>query len=146
MLQKHKRILILLTALVYVYSVCPILCATFEEKVCHNTPQEILTGDIGTESTCCQKADTDAARESDTSSENGKLCCTLNLELIPPDDTHNRDNVRESSGQHLVSTVPSAVIPPISPAKLPQLLSLPTLYVSPPNCTISRRGPPYTHV
>ena len=146
MLQKHKHVLILLMALVYVYSVCPFLCATFEEKVCHNTPQEMLTGDTGTESTCCQKANTDAAGESDTSSENGKLCCPPDLELIPPDDTHNRDNVRESSEQHLVSTVPSAVIPSISPAKLLKLPSLSTLCTSPPNCTISRRGPPYTHV
>ena len=142
MLQKHKHILILLTALVYVYSVCPFLCATFEEKVYHNTSQEMLTGDAG----CCQKATTDATGESDTASENGKLCCTPELQLILPDDAPNRVNVRELSGQYFVFTVPPASIPSISQAKLLHLPPLPTLYISPPNCTISRRGPPYTHV
>ncbi len=142
MLQKHKHILILLTALVYVYSVCPFLCATFEEKVCHNTSQEMLTGDAG----CCQKATTDATGESDTASENGKLCCTPVLELILLDDTPNRVNVRELSGQYFVFTVPLVAIPSISQARLPRFLSLPALYTSTPNCTISRRGPPYTHV
>ena len=140
MFQKHKHTLILLTALVYVYSVCPFLCATFEEKLCHNTSQEMLTGDAG----CCQKATTDATGESDSSSENGKLCCTPELELILLDDAPNRVNVRELSGQYFVFAVPA--IPSISQAKLLHLLPLPILYTSTPNCTISRRGPPYTHV
>ena len=105
MLQKHQQVLILLVGLLYVYSVCPLLCATVEQKFCQGVPQKVLNGVTETHA-CCQSTKTDAAGEAETPSESGKSCCATDLELVLPDDRHNTHEFRESMDPSLVSILP----------------------------------------
>ena len=143
MLQKHRQVLILLVGLLYIYSVCPLLCAAFEQKFCHDAPQNVMSGATETQLTCCQKSKTGAAGEAETPSESDKLCCATNLEIVLPDDRHNRSEFRESIGQSLVSILPFSATLSITPRESLQILpgSLITTFF--PDYALSRRGPPY---
>ena len=143
MLQKHRQILILLAALLYVYSVCPFLCAAFEQKFCHDTSQKVLGGDTGTRSTCCQAAQTGAAGEAESPSESSKLCCSTDLELVFPDDRHNVHGSRELIGQCLVSILPISATLSVAPRESFQVLSEPLISAFFPDTSLSRRGPPF---
>ena len=138
MLQKHRQILILLVGLLYGYSVCPFLCAVLEQRFCHDRSQEVLGGDTGTHSTCCQSTKTDTAGEAENSSESGKLCCSKHLELVLPDDTHES---RESIAQSFVSILPISTTGFVATwgfFKVPPTLSS-ALF---PAHSLTRRGPP----
>lgn len=139
MLQKHRQVLILLVGLLYIYSVCPLLCATFEQKFCHDTSQKILSGDTGTHSTCCQSTNT--AGEAENSSESGKLCCSKDLELVIPDDRYDTHESRESIEQSLISILPISATVPVATwesFKVPPTL-FSTLFSA---HSLTRRGPP----
>ena len=144
MLQKHRQILILLAGLLYVYSVCPFLCATLEQKSCHKVHQKVLVGDTATRSTCCQITETDAAGDAETPSESGNPCCSKDLELVLPDDRYNAHELNESIEQSLVSILPISVTLPVTPWKsfknFPAPL-IPTLFL---DHSLSHRGPPFT--
>ena len=142
MLQKHRQVLILLVGLLYIYSVCPFICAVSEQKFCHDAPQNVMSGATETQSTCCQKSKTGAAGETETPSESGKLCCETNLELVLPDDRHNMSEFRESIGQSLVSILPISVTLFIAPRESFQILPGPLSTTFFPDHSISRRGPP----
>ena len=142
MLQKHRQVLILLVGLLYVYSVCPLLCATFEQKFCHDASQKVLSGVNETHLTCCQSAKTGTSSEAETPSESGKPCCSTNLELVLPDDRHNTHEFRESIEQPLVSILPISATLPVSTResfKVPPFL-FSTLF---PDHSLTRRGPPF---
>ena len=117
MLQKHQHILILLVGLLYIYSICPLLCATLEQKSCHSASQEVLMGDTEPRSTCCQITKTDAAGDAEIPSENGKPCCSKGLELVLPDDRYNTHEFRESIEQSLVSILPLSVTLSVAPSE-----------------------------
>ena len=142
MLQKHRQIFILLVGLVYVYSVCPFLCAAFEQKFCHDTSQKMLSRATETGSTCCQRAEAGAAGEAETPSESRNLCCLIDLELVDPKDTHSKDNVRESVGQPLVSILPFSTTLPVAQAELFNIRQAPLITIFFANHSLSRRGPP----
>ena len=144
MLRKHRQILILLVGLLYVYSVCPFLCATLEQKSCHSVPQKVLVGDAETRSTCCQSTQTNAAGEAETPSESGKPCCSKGLELVLPDDRYNTHELRESIEQPLVSILPLSVTLPIAPWELFENSLVPLTSTFFPDHSLSRRGPPFT--
>ncbi len=143
MLQKHRQILILLVGLLYVYSVCPFLCATLEQKSCHDIPQTVLSRDTETRSPCCQSTETDAAGEAETPSESDNPCCSKDLELVLPDDRYNTQKLNESIEQSLVSILPISVTLPVTPWKsfknFPAPLT-PTLFL---DHSLSHRGPPF---
>lgn len=142
MLQKHRQVLILLVGLLYVYSVCPLLCAAFEQKFCHNGSQEVLSGVTEIHATCCQSAKTAAAGTAETPSESGKPCCSTDLELVLPDDRHNTQESRELIEQSLVSILPiSATLSVVSRESL-QILRLPLTATFFPDHSLTRRGPP----
>ena len=144
MLGKHQQILILLMGLLYVYSVCPFLCATLEQKSCHDTPQRILSGDTDTQSTCCQSTKASTAGEAETPSESHNSCCSKGLELVFPDDRYNTHESRESIEQSLVSILPiSATLPVISSESFENSLALLTSTFFPDH-PLSHRGPPLT--
>ncbi len=141
MLRKHQQILILLVGLLYVYSVCPLLCAAFEQKFCHDASQKVLSGVTETHSTCCQSTKTDAAGEAETPSESGKLCCSKDLELVLPDDRYDTHESRKLIDHSLVSILPVSVTLPVVPwesFKVPPTL-FSTLFS---DHSLTRRGPP----
>ncbi len=140
MLQKHRQVLILIVGLLYIYSVCPFLCATFEQKFCHDTSQKVLSGETGTRPTCCQAGTTD---EAESPSESGKLCCSTDLELVFPDDRHNVHESRELIEQSLVSILPISTTLPVSSRASFQVLSEPLTSAFFPHNSLSRRGPPF---
>ena len=143
MFRKHRQVLILLVGLLYVYSVCPFLCAAFEQKFCHDAPQDVLSEGPETRSICCQSAKTRSASETETPSESGKSCCATDLELVLPDSRDNTPEFRELSGQSLVAILPiSATLPVISQEsfKISSILFVSTLF---PDHPLTRRGPPF---
>ena len=142
MLKKHRQVLILLVGLLYVYSVCPLLCAALEQKFCHNVPQKVLSEDAETVSTCCQRTQTDGTGEAETPSESGKVCCSKDLELVRPDDRHNTSEFRESLDPSIVSILPLSATLPVAhheSFKVPPEPLISTFFV---NHSLSRRGPP----
>ena len=142
MLQKHRQVLILLVGLLYVYSVCPLLCAAFEQKFCHDASQKVVSGVTEIHSTCCQSTKTGTSGEAETPSESGKLCCSKDLELVLPDDRYDTHESRESIEQSLVSILPiSATLPVFTREsfKVPPLL-FSTLFL---DHSLTRRGPPF---
>ena len=142
MLQKHRQVLILLVGLLYVYSVCPLLCSAFEQKFCYSGPQEVLNGDTKVQSSCCRSSKADGAGETETPLESGKLCCSTNLELVIPEDRHNTSEFRELMGQSLVSILPISATLPITPLESFQTLHGPLISTFFPDHSLSRRGPP----
>ena len=142
MLQRHRQVLILLVGLLYVYSVCPLLCSAFEQKFCYSEPQEILDGDTKVRSSCCQSPKTDTADRAETPSESGPLCCSTNLELVLPEDRHNTSEFRELIGQLLVSILPISATLPITPSESFQMLRAPLISTFFPDYSLSYRGPP----
>lgn len=143
MLQKHRRVLILLIGLLYVYSVCPLLCAAFEQEFCHDTSQKMLSGDTETRSACCQVAKTCTAGEAESPSESSKSCCPTDLELVFPDDRHNVHESRELIDQYFVSALPISATLPVFPKESFQVLSVPLISAFFPDNSLSRRGPPF---
>ena len=142
MLQKHRQVLILLVGLLYVYSVCPLLCSAFDQKFCYSGPQEVLNGNTEVRSSCCQSSKAGASGETETPPESGKLCCSTNLELVIPEDRHNMSEFRELVGQSLVSTLPISATLPITPLESFQALHVPLISTFFPDHSLSRRGPP----
>ena len=144
MLQKHQQILILIVGLLYIYSICPLLCATLEQKSCHSASQKVLMGDTEPRSTCCQSPKTDATGDAETPSESGKPCCSKGLELVLPDDRYNTHEFRESIEQSLVSILPLSVTLPIAPWELLNNSPAPLVSTFFPSHSLSYRGPPFT--
>lgn len=143
MLQKHRQILILLVGLLYVHSVCPFLCATLEQKSCHDVPQRVLSGDTDTPSTCCQSATTGAAGDADMPSESDNLCCSKDLELVFPDDRYSAHELRESIEQSLVSILPISATLPVTPWESFKNSPAPLTSAFFPDHPLSHRGPPF---
>ena len=138
MLKKHRRVLILLIGLLYVYSVCPLLCATFEQKLCHDAPQ-----DTQTRGTCCQGTRTDTAGGTENSSDNGQTCCSTHLEFVFPDDRPSTSEFREIVGQSIVSVLPISATLPVALQEsfdtAPSILLISTLFR---DHSLTHRGPP----
>ena len=143
MLTKHRHILILLIGLLYMYSVCPFLCATSEQKSCHTVPQKVLVGDTETRSTCCQRTQTSTAGEAETPSESGESCCSKGLELVFPDDRYNTHESRESMEQSLVSILPISATLPVIPWESFKNSPAPLTSTFFPDHPLSHRGPPF---
>ena len=144
MLAKHRHILILLVGLLYIYSVCPFLCATLEQKSCHTVLPEVLSGDTETQSTCCQITKTGAAGDVDAPSESGDPCCSKGLELVFPDDRYNIHESRELLEQSLVSILPISVTLPVTPWESFKNSPAPLTSTFFPDHALSHRGPPFT--
>lgn len=143
MLQKHRQVLILLVGLLYVYSVCPFICAAFEQKFCHDAPQEGLSEATETRATCCQITKTGTAGETETPSESGKPCCATDLELVLPDSRDNIPEFRELIGQSLVSILPISATLPVAPQESFKTSSIPLVSTLFPDHPLTRRGPPF---
>ena len=143
MLQRHRQVLILLVGLLYVYSICPFLCATFEQKFCHDVSQEVLSKNTGIHSICCQRTQSSGAGEAETPSESNKPCCSTDLELVIPDDRHNTSEFRELIGQSLVSILPISATSPVASRESFQTLPVPLISTFFPDHPLSRRGPPF---
>ena len=143
MLQKHRQVLILLVGLLYVYSVCPFICAAFEQKFCHDAPQEGLSKATETRATCCQSTKTGTAGETETPSENSKPCCATDLELVLPDIRDNTPEFRELIGQSLVSILPISATLPVAPQESFKTSSVPLVSTLFPDHPLTRRGPPF---
>ena len=144
MLTKHRQILILIVGLLYIYSICPFLCATLEQKSCHSVPQKVLIGDTETRSTCCQSIKTGAAAEAETPSGSSKPCCSKGLELVLPDDRYNMHELRESIDQSFVSILPISVTLPVAPWESFKNSPAPLTSTFFPDHSLSHRGPPFT--
>ena len=144
MLRKHQQILILLVGLLYVHSVCPFLCATLEEKSCHDAPQRVLSGDTDTRSTCCQGTQTSRAGEAETPSGSDNSCCSKDLELVFPDDRYSAHELRESIEQSFVSILPISVTLPATPWESFKNSPVPLTSIFFPDHSLSHRGPPFT--
>ncbi len=143
MFKKHKRVLILLVGLLYVYSVCPLLCATFEGKLCHDAPQGMTHADIETHATCCQNLQTNTTADTENSSDSGKTCCATHVAFVFPDDRPNTSESREVVGQSIVSVLPISATLPVAPQEafntVHSILLIPTLF---PDHSVTHRGPP----
>ncbi len=143
MLQKHRQVLILLVGLLYVYSVCPFLCAAFEQKFCHDTPQKVLSEDTEARAICCQNTKTGTAGETKTPSESSKSCCATDLELVLPDIRDNIPEFRDLIGQSLVSILPISATLPVAPEESLKTSSIPLVSTLFPDHPLTRRGPPF---
>ena len=143
MLKKHKQVLILLVGLLYIYSVCPLLCASFEQKLCHDAPQDMVQADTETRATCCRSPQTDTTSDTENSSDNSETCCTTHLEFVFPDDRPNTSESREVVGQSIVSVLPISATLPVAPQeslnRVPSIHLISTLF---PDHSLIRRGPP----
>ena len=143
MLKKHKRVLILIIGLLYIYSVCPLLCATFEQKLCHDTPQDGVHEATEPRATCCQRTQTDTAGDTGNSSDSGETCCSTHVAFVFPDDRPNTSEFREIIGQSIVSVLPISTILPVAPQEssntVPPVLLISTLFR---DYSLIRRGPP----
>ena len=144
MLKKHRQVLILIVGLLYIYSVCPLLCAAFEQNFCHDASQEMLSGDTGTRGTCCQNTQTNTPDKTEKPSESGKSCCSTDLELILRDDRHNTHELRESIAQSLVSILPISTSVSVTASELCRIRPVPLTAAFFPDNSLSRRGPPFT--
>ena len=144
MLAKHQQTLILLVGLLYVHSVCPFLCATLEQKSCHDAPQRVLSGDTGTQSTCCQRTKTSTAGEAEIPSESDNSCCSKDLELVFPDDRSNTKELRKSIEQSHVSILPISATLSVAPLESFQVFPIPLTSTFFPDHPLSHRGPPFT--
>ena len=143
MLQKHRQVLILLVGLLYVYSVCPFICATFEQKFCHDAPQEGLNKATEARAICCQSTQTGTAGETETPSESGKPCCATDLELVLPDIRDNTPEFRDLIGQSLVSILPISATLPVASQESFETSSIPLVSTLFPDHPLTRRGPPF---
>jgi len=143
MFRKYQQVLILLVGLLYVYSVCPFLCAAFEQKFCHDTPQEVLSENTEARAICCQSTQTGTAGETEMPSESGKLCCVPDLELVLPDIRDNIPEFRELIGQSLVSMFPTSAALPVAPEESFKISSVPLISTLFPDHPLTRRGPPF---
>ena len=143
MLRKHRQVLILLVGLLYVYSVCPFLCAAFEQKLCHGASQNVLSKNTEVRAICCQSPQTGAAGETETPSESGKLCCATDLELVLPDSRDNTPELRELIGHSLVSMLPISATLPIAPQESFKISAIPFVSTLFPDHPLTRRGPPF---
>ena len=142
MFQKHRQVLILLVGLLYIYSVCPLLCAAFEQKFCDTVFQKALRGDTGTHLTCCQSTKTDTADGAESPSESGKSCCSKDLELVLPDDRYDAHESRELIQHALVSMLPISATSPVAAS---ESFKIPPTFFSTlfPDHPLTRRGPPF---
>lgn len=143
MLQKHRQVLIVLLGLLYVYSICPFLCATLEQKFCHDVSQEVLSENTETHSICCQSPKTGAAGDAEVPSESGKPCCSTDLELVIPDDRHSSSEFHELIGQSLVSILPISATLPVAPSESFKNSPAPLTSTFFPDHPLSHRGPPF---
>ncbi len=143
MLKKHKRVLILLVGLLYVYSVCPLLCAAFEQKLCHDAPQDRVHADTETRAICCQSTRTNTTGDTENSSDSGETCCTTHVAFVFPDDRPNTSESREGVGQSIVSALPISATLPVALQEafntVHSILLIPTLF---PDHSLTHRGPP----
>ncbi len=143
MLKKHRQVLILLVGLLYVYSVCPLLCATFEQKLCHDAPRDMGHVDTETRVTCCQSTQTNTMGDTGNSSDSGETCCSTHVAFIFPDDRPNIFESREVVGQSIVSVLPISATLPVAPQEafntVHSILLIPTLF---PDHSVTHRGPP----
>lgn len=141
MLQKQRQVLILLVGLLYVYSVCPLLCAAFEQKFCNNPLQKVLRTDIGISAICCQTTQTGTAGESKNPLDGSKTCCATHLELVLSDDRYDTHKSREWIEQFRVSILPISVTLPVA---APESFEVPPIFFSTlfPDHRLTRRGPP----
>ena len=144
MLAKHRQVLILLVGLLYVHSVCPFLCATLEQKSCHDAPQRVLNGDTDTQSTCCQRTKTSTGGEAEIPSESDNPCCSKDLELVFPDDRSNTHELRELIEQSLISILPLSATLPVTPWESFKNSPVPLTSTFFPDHPLSHRGPPFT--
>ena len=142
MLQKHRQVLILLVGLLYIYSVCPFLCAAFEQKFCDEGSQGVHSAETETRVTCCQNTKTGTANGTETPSEGGKSCCATDLELVIPDSRDNISEFRELIGQSLVSILPTSATLPVVPRESFKTSSVPLVSTLFPDYSLTRRGPP----
>ena len=143
MLTKHRHILILLMGLLYVYSVCPFLCAKKKKKSCHTVLPKVLIGDTDTQSTCCQSTKASTAGEAETPSEGDNSCCSKGLELVFPDDRYSAHESRESIDQSLVSILPISATLPVTPWEAFKNSPAPLTSAFFPDHSLSHRGPPF---
>ena len=143
MWQKHQQVLILLVGLLYVYSVCPLFCAAFEQKLCHDAPRDMVHADTETRAICCQSTQTGTPSNTENSSDSGKTCCATHLELVFPNDRPNISEFREVIGQSIVSVLPISVTLPVLPQEsfnnVHSIFLISTLF---PNHSLTPRGPP----
>ena len=139
MFVKNRYFQIFLIALVCVHFVCPLLCATYGQKLC----SDMRTDRAEADAFCCNKVNTDATNHSDTPSENGTACCLTDLELVLPTDTNNIETVRESAVQHPISKVQLSSILLVAQEQLLNLPGPPKRPDTSLNTVISYRGPPF---
>lgn len=145
MLQKHQQVLILLVGVLYVYSVCPFLCAAFEQNFCYNSPQDTLNGIPEMHGTCCQVPKAGSTGESGPPSESDKSCCSKDLELVFPEDRYNTHESRESTiDRSLVSTVSTSAVSHVDVRKALRNSPAPLTSSFFPDHSLSHRGPPFS--
>ena len=142
MLQKQRQVLILLVGLLYVYSVCPLLCAAFDQKLCNNALQKVLRKDTEIRAICCQTTKTGTAGEAKNPLDSSKTCCSTNLELVFSDDRYDTHKSRELIEQFRVSILPISVTLPVA---APESFEIPPILFSTlfPDHRLTRRGPPF---
>lgn len=139
MFAKNRHFQIFLIALVCVHFICPLFCATYSQMLCSAMKTERAELDAS----CCNKANADAENQSDTPTENGTACCLTDIDLVLPINTDIIETIRESAGQHPISTVQLTSILSVSQEQLLNLPSPPKLPDTYLNSVISYRGPPF---
>ncbi len=133
MLSKSRQFLILIVGIVYVYSICPLLCAGLEQKLCR-----AASSSVEHRERCCGNA----ADASEVPAESQELCCFAKFECIYRNESTARAKFLQIAVGELceqdrfclsAASVSSSLLP-----DLPHLFAVSLRY------TIARRGPPCT--
>lgn len=141
MSKQHWQISILLLLLVFIHSICPILCASTAESFCNLSDGFAEIGNIGYTSSCCHRTETD---ETEIPSEPGKCCGSNDMTFTIPNDSHLVKNIGKTEAQQYASVVQFAVILPIKKEIFLSHFPFTTLTHPSFHNVISRRGPPFT--
>ncbi len=105
---KHRHALLLLIAVLYVYSACPFLCAVFEQQFCYAGPHASENADVRVSSPCCQRAVPGVPGTDAPVPARHQPCCAPEQEMVFPNGREYTTDLCEASGQPLFSILPRA--------------------------------------
>lgn len=140
MFKQHCRLSIFLLVLIFVYSVCPLLCAAVGEKFCSHSAEYAKNNHTDDGSHCCDIPKTD---ETEIPSDDAAGCCSNDLTFVVSNESRADDSSNRLERHHFTSFILSSTI-----VSTKQDMFLPDTYpfkpfISSLHHVISLRGPPY---
>ena len=142
MFHKHWLLIISLTALVCIHTICPLYCAAVGQMSCGAEINQYMNG-IQTKSSCCHNEDVDSSSDNDNAPEDGNTCCLSNFEVVLPEFTYRLDYTPQANEHLKFDTVSIDTLVVVGQEKQHNISIPPKLSFLPLPSTLSRRGPPF---